>query len=159
MENIVIKPHHLLDILKLYGKGIENFVPDINYKHNFYLIANMIVNGKVEFIRFTRDCDDICRPCKYCKTEKCYDVVAFLNGYSKDQYNKEIDDELLKIWSLRFGMDYNFKDILVMLSKELNYHLFKKVWKYEQEYAIQFRNAFTIMGSYKVFLNYMRIKD
>ncbi len=32
--------------------------------------------------------------------------------------------------------DKDIKDILVMLSKELNYHLFKKVWKYEQEDAI-----------------------
>ena len=37
---IVIKPHHLLDIFKLYGKGIENFIPDKNYNHNFYLIRS-----------------------------------------------------------------------------------------------------------------------
>ena len=39
--DIVIKPHHLLDIFKLYGKGIENFVPDKNYNHNFYFIGNV----------------------------------------------------------------------------------------------------------------------
>jgi hypothetical protein len=152
MKNIVIKPHHLLDILKLYGKGIENFVPDSNYEHDFYIIANMVVSGGVQFIRFTRNCDDICRPCKYCKTEKCSDVVAFLDGYSKDQYNKEIDDKLLEILGLSFDTNYSFDYILMLLSRELNYHLFKKVWKQEKEDAIRFRNAFTIMGTYKVLM-------
>lgn len=151
MENIVIKPHHLLDILKLYGKGIENFIPDIEYEHNFYKIANMVVNGQIKFIKFTRDSDDICIPCKYCKSGRCSDVVAFLDGYSKDQYNKEIDDKLLEILGLHFNMDYSFENILELLSKELNYYLFEKVWTHEQEDAIQFRNTFTIMGAYKAF--------
>lgn len=47
MEDIIIKPHHLLDILKLYGKGIEKFVPDINHEHDFYKIANMIVSKEL----------------------------------------------------------------------------------------------------------------
>lgn len=25
---IIIKPHHLIDIIKLYGAGVEYFVPD-----------------------------------------------------------------------------------------------------------------------------------
>ena len=25
---IVIKPHHLIDIMKLYGAGVEHFLPD-----------------------------------------------------------------------------------------------------------------------------------
>lgn len=150
MEDIIIKPHHLLDILKLYGKGIEKFVPDINYGHDFYKIANMIVSKEVQFIKFTRNCDDICGPCKYSKNEKCSDVVGFLEGYSKDDYNKEIDDKLIEVLGLKFDMVYSLKDILSLISRELNYHLFKKVWKHEQEEAIQFRNAFTIMGTYKV---------
>lgn len=77
-------------------------------------------------------------------------MLQCLKLLSKDQYNKEIDDELIKVWNLRFNMNYSFKDILVLLSKELSYHLFKKVWKSEQEDAIQFRKVFTIMGVYKI---------
>lgn len=154
MESIVIKPHHLLDILKLYGKGIENFVPDINYEHDFYITANMVVQGRVKYLKFTRNCDDICKPCRYCKIEKCSDVVTFLDGYSKDQYNKEIDDKLLEILGLSFDITYSFSDILILISKELNYHLFKMVWEKEQEDAIQFRNAFTIMGTYKLLVQF-----
>lgn len=154
MEDIIIKTHHLLDILKLYGKGIEKFAPYINYGHDFYKVANMIVGKEVQFIKFARNCDDICRPCKYCKNEKCSDVVSFLDGYSKDDYNKEIDDKLVEVLGLNFDKDYSFKDILGLFSRELNYHLFKKVWKHEKEDAIQFRNAFTIMGTYKVLASF-----
>ena len=28
MKTILIKPHHFMDIIKLYGTGIHNFVPD-----------------------------------------------------------------------------------------------------------------------------------
>lgn len=28
MNSILIKPHHFIDIIKLYGSGIDRFVPD-----------------------------------------------------------------------------------------------------------------------------------
>lgn len=28
MESITIKPHHFMDIIKLYGAGIKTFIPD-----------------------------------------------------------------------------------------------------------------------------------
>lgn len=30
---MVIKPHHFMDIIKLYGGGIQVFVPDTDYGH------------------------------------------------------------------------------------------------------------------------------
>lgn len=56
MDDIVTKPYHLLDILKLYGKRIENFIPDINYEHCFYRLSNKVIRKEVQF---TRDGDDI----------------------------------------------------------------------------------------------------
>lgn len=32
---MVIKPHHFMDIIKLYGGGIQVFVPDTDYGHDF----------------------------------------------------------------------------------------------------------------------------
>ena len=40
---ITIKPHHFLDIIKLYGNGLEKFVPDKNYGHDFYKVGNIIL--------------------------------------------------------------------------------------------------------------------
>ena len=43
MEEILIKPHHFVDIIKLYGSGIEVFVPDEKMGHDFYKVANEII--------------------------------------------------------------------------------------------------------------------
>ena len=37
-----IKPHHFLDILKLYGNGLESFTEDQRYGHDFWKIGNLI---------------------------------------------------------------------------------------------------------------------
>lgn len=45
MKTILIKPHHFMDIIKLYGTGIHNFVPDEKMGHDFYKVANMIIHN------------------------------------------------------------------------------------------------------------------
>lgn len=35
MDSILIKPHHFIDIIKLYGSGIDRFVPDEKMGHDF----------------------------------------------------------------------------------------------------------------------------
>ena len=69
---IVIKPHHLLDIFKLYGKGIENFIPDKNYTHNFYLIGNAVIRNEVNKIRFTYSYDCAIPCAGACTKITCY---------------------------------------------------------------------------------------
>ena len=39
MNSILIKPHHFIDIIKLYGSGIDRFVPDEKMGHDFYKVA------------------------------------------------------------------------------------------------------------------------
>lgn len=98
---IVIKPHHLLDIFKLYGKGIENFIPDKNYNHNFYLIGNAVIRNEVNKIRFTYSYDDICKPCYYLKNSVCSDYFS-ANGVdiSKNKFNEKLDIRLMKLLNL-----------------------------------------------------------
>ncbi|VYU39822.1 Uncharacterised protein [Clostridium tertium] len=158
MESIRIKPHHLLDILKLHGKGIEVFVKDMEFGHDFYKIANEIINLEVSEVTFTRDCDDICEPCKHRANNECSDYVSFLDNYSKDKLNKEIDDRLLKILGIKEEESYKLEDIFNLLMKKLSYSLFEEVWEYANEEELQFRFAFTIMGTYKVLEKY-KYKD
>lgn len=150
MGYIKIKPHHLLDVLKLHGKGIEKFVPAPDFGHDFYRVANEIVNGEVSKFVFTRDCDDICGPCKYSKDGKCSDFIAFLDHYSKDTFNKEIDDRLFALFGWQQEKEYGFEDIFQQLMKELDYSLFGQAWKQADEAELRFRTAYTIMGAYKV---------
>ena len=34
VDEIIIKPHHFIDIIKLYGAGIERFIPDEPMGHD-----------------------------------------------------------------------------------------------------------------------------
>ena len=45
MNSILIKPHHFIDIIKLYGSGIDRFVPDEKMGHDFYKVANEIIEN------------------------------------------------------------------------------------------------------------------
>lgn len=65
--DIIIKPHHLLDIFKLHGKGINKFIPDEKFNHDFYLIGNAVIENRVKRIKFTYNYDNICEPCNYLK--------------------------------------------------------------------------------------------
>ena len=47
MNSILIKPHHFIDIIKLYGSGIDRFVPDEKMGHDFYKVANEIIDKRI----------------------------------------------------------------------------------------------------------------
>ena len=53
MEQIIIKPHHFMDILKLYGSGINIFVSDEKMGHDFYKVANRILKDRNVQLRLT----------------------------------------------------------------------------------------------------------
>ncbi len=55
METITIKPHHFMDIIKLYGAGIESFVPDEKLGHDFYRIGNLRLSP------------NLCKPPMWCR--------------------------------------------------------------------------------------------
>ena len=56
MDSILIKPHHFIDIIKLYGSGIDRFVPDEKMGHDFYKVANEIIeNPSIDVYNKTLD--------------------------------------------------------------------------------------------------------
>ena len=127
--DIVIKPHHLLDIFKLYGKGIENFIPDKNYNHNFYLIGNAVIRNEVNKIRFTYSYDDICKPCYYLKNSVCSNYFS-ANGVdiNKNKFNEKLDIRLMKLLNLKFDEIYEFKDIIELFNSEVSLKLINLAW-------------------------------
>ena len=103
-----IKPHHLLDILKLYGKGRDIFVPDKKYGHDFYRVANLIVQNNISKIIFTKYEDDICLPCKYNVNQKCSDNVEGSNN-NKQLHNLKIDTQLIQDLEIIEEKEITFK--------------------------------------------------
>jgi hypothetical protein len=105
MRIIVTKPHHLLDIIKLYGAGREHFVPDPAFGHDFYRVGNDVLAYPEATLKFVVGGDDICEPCRYYEDGKCTDVVGNNSGRfrSKEIWNKTIDERLMKILGIKEG--------------------------------------------------------
>lgn len=122
---IKIKPHHFIDIIKLYGKGIQKFIPDENYKHNFYAIANEIIDWHQVKIEITIDSDDICSPCRYLDEHgNCSDKIVHIDGItSKDEWNKILDNRIIKYldtWEHNTYSAQEFCEILYSIKENIN---------------------------------------
>lgn len=145
--NLTVKPHHLLDIFKLHGKGIDRFVPDAKFHHDFYAIANAIMENRVNTIQFTCGYDDICKPCIRLRNKICTDTFS-CNGmvHDKNSYNETLDKKLLHILNLNADTIYDFKDILHLLHARLNFDLIHKVWNEHSQEENTSRYDYTKKG-------------
>lgn len=86
---------------KLYGAGIEHFVPNPAFQHDFYRGANQLTTDLNTQVKFTVYGDDICLPCNRFENSKCSDPLNTIEGYtSKDAYNQTLDTRLIKLLEL-----------------------------------------------------------
>lgn len=129
METITIKPHHLLDIYKLHGAGINHFVPDEAYGHDFFRVGNLILNHEVSHIVFTVDADMICIPCRFCQDGICTDTFLH-NGVEtiKDRYNRNLDKTVLKLLGAGECVAYGYKEVLRLLERHVSERFIAQVW-------------------------------
>lgn len=141
MEDVLIKPHHFIDIIKLYGSGIEMFVPDEKMGHDFYKVANKIIANPSIRLRLTLYGDDICKPCKKYQG-KCIDGLTHIEGFtSKDEYNITLDAIIISLFDLH-NDSYSASQLcsIIFKSKEYIY----KVWNEEENEVTEKRfNLFT----------------
>ena len=122
---MVIKPHHFMDIIKLYGGGIQVFVPDTDYGHDFYRAANeMIGNHRIQ-IKVTSGADDIC-------DKTCTDCISHIKGIrSKNSYNKMLDCRIMDILGLGEDAVYTAEELCRIMGACPG--LVADVWKEEAE--------------------------
>lgn len=103
MEAVVIKPHHFMDIIKLYGSGLEVFVPDEKLGHDFYRVGNQVLSDPSLSLALTEEGDDICQPCRLYQG-RCQDGLANIPGYTgKDAYNRRLDRRIFSLFGLSAG--------------------------------------------------------
>ena len=100
---IKIKPHHFIDIIKLHGVGLEQFVPDLKMGHDFYKIGNEILQSPDIEIQLTLSADDICQPCIKLQNGKCIDPLTHI---SKEDYNLRLDQRIIKAFQLSLNQTY-----------------------------------------------------
>ncbi len=151
---IRIKPHHFMDIIKLYGSGLNEFIPDQVYKHDFYLVANQIVNNHKVDLTLTDGEDDICRPCKFINKEGyCTDSISHIaNITSKDSYNKVLDNRLMNMMNLSFDKIYIASELCNTMYK--NREAIFSIWEEESVTVTQRRYELFCAGSLR-YLNIM----
>ena len=149
MVTVHIKPHHFMDIIKLHGAGIEEFVPDINMGHDFYKVANKIMRDPSLKLILTVEGDDICLPCKKYKN-CCQDQISHIPGFkSKDDYNKLLDRRIIELYHLQEEY-YEARSLCALYyeSSELIY----EIWKEETAEAVDKRYALFVKGA-EAYLN------
>ena len=124
---VVIKPHHFMDIIKLYGSGINEFVPDLKMQHDFYRVANMIIHNPATILKLTTGGDDICRPCLKYRTV-CVDTID--HRISKDEYNRYLDQKIIELYKNK-SLQGSIDSILVdeKLAVYSDYQWFVKLYR------------------------------
>ena len=145
---LLLKPHHFMDILKLYGSGIEQFVPDERFGHDFYRAANEIVANHRTAVTLTVDGDDICRPCSCLGADgRCTDSVTIAEYTSKDGYNKVLDHRVLELCDLTMDTEYMAKDLCRILYEHRE--MVFQIWKEEPDEITQKRYRLFCAGCEK----------
>lgn len=148
---ITIKPHHLIDIIKLYGAGIEHFVPDEAFQHDFYKVANTILENIDTPLQFTIDGDDICRPCNRFENSRCSDPLNSIKGFTaKNTYNQEIDSRLLNLLHLDVNSNYTVRQFIEYLSNHTD--IIFQVWLEEDNELSERRNQLLQAGLKKMLM-------
>lgn len=128
MNVVTIKPHHFMDVIKLYGSGLEQFVPDPAMGHDFYRIGNLILSCPELELSLTTEGDDICRPCKFFQN-RCTDEIHHLPGISsKDDYNRTLDQRIIELYQLNEA-SYPARSLCEALRRQAD--LIFEVWREE----------------------------
>lgn len=143
-----IKPHHFLDMIKLYGAGYESFVPDETTGHAFYSVGNQILRDPRTKLRFTFACDDVCGPCKWRQGTLCTDAVSGLGAYrGKDAYNKMLDERLARLAGLKLDRIYTAEETCALLARHRE--AIFEVWSLEERARLEKRYELFCKGCEK----------
>ncbi len=141
-----IKPHHLLDVYKLHGRGMYPFKPDPRFGHDFFRIGNALVEGRVTHVYFTVGADDICSPCTHKVNGVCGDAVEIGAFTRKHDYNAYLDAELMRHLGLREDTPYAMADIPALLLKKMTPRVFATIWRDCPSQEVEQRCEWTLRG-------------
>jgi hypothetical protein len=116
---IVLRPHHLLDILRDYGYGIR-YEPH-EYGHALHTVAGKIFTDPDREIVLVVAADDVCRPCRHLRPGGQCDDTMEKDGIpvSKQAYNDALDRRLWAYLGLEGGNRMTVGDFLVRVRNRL----------------------------------------
>lgn len=146
---IKIKPHHFIDIIKLHGVGLEQFVPDLKMGHDFYKIGNEILQSPDIEIQLTLSADDICQPCIKHQNGKCIDPLTHI---SKEDYNLRLDQRIIKAFQLSLNQTYTALELCMTYYYQMD--KFEACYLEEEADKLSFRRTYFSLGAKKYIEKY-----
>ena len=114
-----LRPHHILDIISAYGKGIE-YQPH-PYGHSLHIVAPRLLSNLDLKIILVLNADDICEGCEHLLPDgKCKDVLAQLTpSPSKQAYNDVLDSRLFDDLSIEPDSEITTREYLEVVNKKV----------------------------------------
>ena len=123
IDVILIKPHHLVDIIRDLGGERIAFEPH-PYGHNVHGVAEKLLVNRDAVLQMELGADDICKPCVHNVNGICDDTIdtSFRPQAprSKKTWNLLIDHRWCKVLGLAGGDRLTAKEFCERLSRNLD---------------------------------------
>ena len=136
--HITVKPHHLLDYLAELVEFNGVFPPAPHSGSDYFRIGNLLADGEIDAVTFTKDADDPCGPCKKLVDGICTDAfttpeaIAFNEGFTrKYDYNMKMDTDLEQALPCVFacGQERSIDEVFALLTEKLTPEIILLTWK------------------------------
>ena len=125
---LLIKPHHLLDIIRDFGAGRKH--EPHPYGHHVHRLAGIIRNNPETVFVLTAEADSICEPCCNLVENRCMDTTTSPGKkVSKESWNLLIDSRIFERLALEEGTAITALDFCRLASERLGdlYTLYAEV--------------------------------
>ena len=115
---LLIKPHHLLDIIRDFGAGRQH--EPHPYGHHVHRLAGIIRDNPETVFVLTAEADSICEPCCNLVENRCVDTTTSPGKeVSKESWNRLIDSRILERLALEEGAAITALDFCRLASERL----------------------------------------
>jgi len=101
-DAIRIKPHHVVDIITSYGRGLD-FTPH-PYGHAMHSVARRILADRDVLLEMELGADDICGPCVHNVDGLCDDVIDTSYRPDAPPLKRDWNLRLDRRWCERLGI-------------------------------------------------------
>lgn len=120
MERMVLRPHHILDIVASFGAG-ESFEPTATGSA-VHTVAAVILADTDRPIRLVARADDICRPCSLLENgTRCTNLLRQVDPpRSMQEYNDSLDLKILGYLGLPENGETTVGGYLAQVSAKLS---------------------------------------
>ena len=115
-EIMLLRPHHLLDIVNDYGHDVE-FTPH-PFGHAVHIVAGKVLADMDMKVEFIAGADEICKPCMHLQADgMCADSLYQVTPHiAKQTYNDRLDNRLFSYFGFAPGTVMTVGEYLKMVN-------------------------------------------